>query len=580
MKMKVGAKIALGFGIVLVILFVMGGYAYYQASQTRTDVGDLQRASLRSDAAAQVQDNFTNAVLATRGYMLYGDEAFAKQAADRFAAALKAAEEVKKATVRAEIKAEADKMIDNIKKYQDGVQNRLFPVVKAYHQEKRMPNVSQESLRTREATFIALGGELRQFSEAISKGVEGVLTDASKLNDERIATLMSNATALERMMLILTVFSLAIGIAVSIVLTRSIKKPLFAAVGKLDEMAEGHFDKEIAQNFLVRSDEFGDMARAFDRMNRNMRDLIRRVSQSAEQLAAASEELTASAHQSADAANQVAGSIVQMANGAENQVTAVNDTSAVIEEISATIEEVASTANEMSGVAGRTSSATTAGQSAVDSAVTQMGNVGTGAKKAQAAAADLETGSRQIAEIVGLISSIAGQTNLLALNAAIEAARAGEAGRGFAVVAEEVRKLAEQSEQAATQITALIGKNNDNIRNVVGAVGSAISDIDQGITLVNNAGTGFGEIGKLVLDLSRQVQQISHALDEVAKGSERIVHSMRDVEKVSKDTAAEAQTVSAATEEQSASMQEIASSSQSLAKLAGDLQQAMTKFRI
>jgi methyl-accepting chemotaxis protein len=234
----------------------------------------------------------------------------------------------------------------------------------------------------------------------------------------------------------------------------------------------------------------------------------------------------------------------------------------------------------MSGKAGATAQATVAGQSSVDRAISQMKNIGEEAQRAQGAAGDLEAGSRQIEVIVGLISSIAGQTNLLALNAAIEAARAGEQGRGFAVVAEEVRKLAEQSEQAARQIKELIGANDNNIRNVVGVIGNTIQEVDQGVNLVGQAGAGFGEIRTLVESVTRQVGEISKALGEIAVGSQRIVESMKSVESVSRNAAAEAQNVSAATEEQSASTEEIASASQALAKLAGELQTAMGKFRI
>ncbi|HWR31732.1 MAG TPA: methyl-accepting chemotaxis protein [Negativicutes bacterium] len=578
--MKVGAKNALGFGIVLAIMFVMGGYSYYSSSDTRTQLAELDRASQRSDAATTAKDNYINGVLAARGYMLYGDETFAKTTMERFDAALKAAETVKTKTVKAEVKAETDKIIEAIKKYREGLETRLFPAVKAYHLEKKSPNVDMATLRRLDAGFVSLGNDLRPFTETISKGIDAIQAEANKTNDERLAKLQSNALAVERLVLILTLVSLGIGIFISIFLTRGITRPLLALRGRVDELAEGRFDRDIEKAFLDRKDEFGEISHAFDKMVRNLRALIKQVSQSAEHLAASSEELTASAQQSADASNQVAGSITQMAEGSERQVTAVNETSAVVEEISATIEEVAATAQDMAGVAGKTSAATASGQTAVDSAVAQMGSVGEGSKKAKAAAGNLETGSRQIAEIVGLISSIAGQTNLLALNAAIEAARAGEAGRGFAVVAEEVRKLAEQSEQAATQITQLISKNDANIKNVVGVVDSTIHDIEQGISLVNNAGAGFGEIGKLVKDLSQQVNQISTALSEVATGSERIVHSIRDVEKISRASSAEAQSVSAATEEQSASTEEIASSSQALAKLATDLQHAMTKFRV
>jgi len=345
-------------------------------------------------------------------------------------------------------------------------------------------------------------------------------------------------------------------------------------------MAQGHFNKDIDSQYLRRRDEFGDMGRSFDRMLKNIRQLIGQVSQSAEQLAASSEELTASAEQSAQASNQVATTVTEMANGSEKQVAAVNDASAIVQQISATMEELAATAQEMAGMAASTSKATVEGQGSVDQAISQMKNAGDGAKKAQGAATDLEAGSRQIEVIVGLISNIAGQTNLLALNAAIEAARAGEQGRGFAVVAEEVRKLAEQSEQAARQIKDLIGTNDNNIKNVVGVISTTIQEIDHGVTMVGKAGDGFGEIRGLVESVTRQVGDISKALGEIAVGSQRIVSSMKEVETVSRDAAAEAQTVSAATEEQSASTEEIASASQALAKLATDLQAAMSKFRI
>ena len=228
----------------------------------------------------------------------------------------------------------------------------------------------------------------------------------------------------------------------------------------------------------------------------------------------------------------------------------------------------------------QTAHAAIEGKTSVDQAVTQMGAVSVGAKKAQTAAVELKASSAQIGEIVGLISTIAGQTNLLALNAAIEAARAGEQGRGFAVVADEVRKLAEQSGAAARQIKTLVEQNHSSIGNVVGAIDVAIHDIEQGVKLVNVAGANFGAINGQVRQVTDQVSIIAKAINEAAVGSQRIVSSIKEVESVSRDSAAEAQTVSAATEEQAASMEEIASASQALAQLATELQSALAKFRI
>jgi methyl-accepting chemotaxis protein len=315
-------------------------------------------------------------------------------------------------------------------------------------------------------------------------------------------------------------------------------------------------------------------------MTKNLRGLIKQVSNATGQLASSSEELTASAQQSADASGSIAGSIQQIAYGSEKQVSAVNDTSAIVEEISATMEEVSATAAEMTTMSEQTATVSLAGKTSVDRAVTQMGAVSVGAKQAQTAAVELKASSAQIGEIVGLISTIAGQTNLLALNAAIEAARAGEQGRGFAVVADEVRKLAEQSETAARQIKTLVGSNHDSIGKVVGAIDIAIQDITQGVELVNVAGANFAAINDQIRQVTDQVGIIAKAISEAAVGSQRIVGSIKEVESASRNAAAEAQSVSAATEEQSASMEEIAASSQSLAKLATDLQVTVAKFRI
>ncbi len=404
--------------------------------------------------------------------------------------------------------------------------------------------------------------------------------DIEKVMDKKRAAAQTDLRKNIGVMVGLSLFALLLAIILAAVAGKQFAKPIHAATKTLGIMANGDFSKNIEPAFLARKDEFGEMAAAFDKLTRQMRGLMRTIASSAEQVAASSEQLTASAHQSAEASNNVAGSIMQVAHGAEKQVAAVNDTAAIVEELSATVGGVAATTKQMADLANQTATVTDKGQHEVNQAVTQMDAVGSGARQAQNAAIELKTSSQQIGEIVNLISNIAGQTNLLALNAAIEAARAGEQGRGFAVVAEEVRKLAEQSEQAAQQIKNLIDLNHQSIGNVVGAIDTAISDIDKGIGLVNAAGNNFKEIDTMVRDVLTQVRTIATAISEVATGNKRIAEAVGIVEGLSRDASAESENVSAATEEQSASMQEIASSSQALAKLAQDLQIAVSKFRI
>jgi len=311
-----------------------------------------------------------------------------------------------------------------------------------------------------------------------------------------------------------------------------------------------------------------------------LRELISEVYSSAGLVANTAEQFAENSQQSAEAACSVAASIDHVMQGAEIQVKAVNDVSAVVEKISASIEELATAANGMGEVADKAALATDNGRSSVDKATNQMNSMVKAARQAQQASRELEAGSKQIGEIVDLISSIAGQTNLLALNAAIEAARAGEQGRGFAVVAEEVRKLAEQSERAARQITILIQKNDRNIGNVVGSIDAAILNVDQGVNMVLSTGEEFEKISDFVNGVVSQVKGISTSLDQLSAGSQHIVLSVNDVEKTCKDTAGEVQNVSAAIEEQTAAMEEIASSCRSLSDLAEKLKGQVEIFKV
>ncbi len=388
----------------------------------------------------------------------------------------------------------------------------------------------------------------------------------------------SEAASLSMIMLGLSVFCIILALALTFWVSGSFVRPIIRITQIAQDIATGNL-KQIEKTITDNS-EFGLLSDSIIQMNQNLRGLVQQVQAQASQVAASSEELTASAQQCAEAANQVAGSIAEIAQGTEKQASSANHVGTVAEQMSESTEQVSASAQEVAKITENTAHEAEQGRQAVEQAIDQMNLIGQGSEAVQIAITELAKGSQEISEIVTLISTIAGQTNLLALNAAIEAARAGEHGRGFAVVAEEVRKLAEESNQAAQQIGTLIQKNQANMDQAVAKTQSGAEGVKAGVTVVNSAGETFKNIVGSIMQLSSQIREISQSINRMATDSRTLVSSIHEIDQVSRENSAEAQTVSAATEEQSASMQEIASSSQSLAKLAGDLQEAVAKFRL
>ena len=368
-----------------------------------------------------------------------------------------------------------------------------------------------------------------------------------------------------------------LGMIIGFLSARSIARPVNQLTSIAQKVASGDLTEQIK---IDRQDEIGQLATTFNTMVIHLKSLIKQININSEQVAASAEELTASSEQSAQAANHIASSIAEVANGATEHLAAVNETSAVVEEMSAGIQQVAANTNHIAEQSARTAEKAKEGGKSLDKAITQMNAIEESVEAVAKTITKLNEKSKEIDQILDTITAIAGQTNLLALNAAIEAARAGAHGHGFAVVAEEVRKLAEGSQEAAKKIAELIGEIQGDTSKAVAAMNNGVQEVRTGTEVVNAAGVTFQEIVELVSQVSSQVREISAASQQMASGSQQIVVSVKKIDVLSKKSADGVQSISGATEEQLASMEEIATSSQSLAKLAQDLQSAVAGFRV
>ena len=492
-----------------------------------------------------------------------------------------------KQSLKQDIDARVDTFNNNLANYEktklDPTEKEILPKLKSTLQEYKgsMSEVIALAMANENSKAYQLYTERAQkdaetFQKYITELAEYNAKTADKINTEND----EDFTKAKTIFLGILLTALTVMLAFSRLIIKAITVPLGKIAAHLTYFADKDFSNDVSQEFLVRKDEFGKIAFASNKVTESMRMLIRQMEESAEQLSAASEELTASAQQSAQVTTQVATAISEVAAGSGKQLSAIDDTSAVVEQMSAGIQQVAANTNNVAGTSDKTAVAAQEGNQAIETAVKQMNTIEQTVSKSATVVEKLGERSKEIGQIVDTISGIAGQTNLLALNAAIEAARAGEQGKGFAVVAEEVRKLAEQSQEAAKQIADLIGEIQAETETAVSAMQDGTKEVRKGSEVVNTAGKDFAAIATLVKEVSKEVQDISAAIQQMASGSQQIVDSVKSIDNISKNTAEHAQTVSAAAEEQSASMEQIAASSQSLAKMAETLQSAISHFKI
>jgi methyl-accepting chemotaxis protein len=342
------------------------------------------------------------------------------------------------------------------------------------------------------------------------------------------------------------------------------------------------------------SDEIGDVAEMVDEITADtaasiesynasldsLADMIGRVGESATVLSSASEQMASTSGEAGRAVGEIAHAIGEVAAGAERQVHTVEGARRLTDEMAEATRSSAESAAETARAAEAAREVATTGAASVAQATQAMAQVRAASTEATDAIRDLGSKSEQIGGIVSTITTIAEQTNLLALNAAIEAARAGEQGRGFAVVAEEVRKLAEESSQAAASISALIGEIQNETKRAVEVVELGGQRTDEGAATVEQAREAFDVINEHVQEMSGRVSQIAAAAQQLSATSSQVGHEVASVTAVAEQTSAATQQVSASTEETSASTEQIAASAQTLAATASELRGLVGRFSL
>ncbi len=367
-------------------------------------------------------------------------------------------------------------------------QDRLIEQRKAGNRAEYQATVVGDSLKT----MLEASAALARVVKINEDGAAASYAEAKGTYDSVRLTLM-----------VLLVLQLGAGGLVAWFLTRNTVDPLQRMVGVAERVAGGDLGVTVDTS---RRDEFGRLASALEDMRSALNRSIGAVRTSAESIAMSS--------------NEVAAGSSDLSARTEQMASSLEETSATMQTLGETVRQNADATRQASSLARDASQVAEQGGEVVGRVVGTM--------------EEINTSSRKISDIIGVIDGIAFQTNILALNAAVEAARAGEQGRGFAVVASEVRSLAQRSAEAAREIKALIG--------------TSVDKVDAGTRLVAEAGQTMHELVQAVQRVSHIIEDVSRATQEQSISLSEVGQAVNRLDEVTQQNAALVEQSSAAAE--------------------------------
>jgi methyl-accepting chemotaxis protein len=535
-NMRIGVRASLGFGLVALMLILEGGFCLKEMASVRSSAEIIERQWMpKIESMHDASDNIMTIRMEALRLMASNNMDTHRQSLSIIAGErkelLKRLEDYKLLT---QDKADLALLAEVYQAFNDYQRNldQLITAIQAQQVEQAQIIVNSQ--------MAPLGFKLDKYFETLitqnQQGASSAVGDAGRLYQQT-----------QKVVAAVVVIAVLLTLALAWLLTSSIVKPIREALGVAQMIAAGNLGSDISS---AGSDEPAHLLDALSVMQQNLRSTIQGISESSQQLASAAEEMSAVMAQSTL-------SLQAQNDEIELAATAVN-------QMSTAVEEVASNAVSTSQVSKASDVDSQHGHRQVKETIDSIQGLVDGVMGASDQAKGLATRAQDISKVLEVIRAIADQTNLLALNAAIEAARAGEAGRGFAVVADEVRSLAQRTQNSTQEIDTMISSIQAGTLDTVGAMQDSATHAEQTLERASSAGLALEKITVAISEINRRNLVIASAAEQqsiVAREVDRSLVSIRDLS---------GQTAAGATQTLAAS--------QELSRLAIDLNGLVTRF--
>lgn len=425
--------------------------------------------------------------------------------------------------------------------------------------------------------FKASGSQ--SFKNYIDENTTKLLQMLEQRNEETLSELEQFALVSKVSFFVLSGMALFITVSLGYVLWKSIRRNTTAINHSILDIAQAGGD--LTRRVEVKTkDEFAQIASSTNLLIDSIAQLVKRVSSLAENVSSSSQGLMTLADENARTMDSIANSTQDIASDSNEILSSISQSANEMNKLETSMHELNNKALEVQSAATAMQQAAHLGSHSVTQSSHVMLEIEETMASTTATVENLGRKSSDITSIISTITTIAEQTNLLALNAAIEAARAGEHGKGFAVVADEVRKLAEQSQRAASEVTSIVGSIQTEVNSIIAQNETGVQKVIRGVEVTNETTESLQNILQQTEKTSEILNYMVVQIEQTLINSQDVTSSFIHVSAIAENTAANTELSASAATQGSASMQEINASAVELAAQADDLRSVVAEFKI